>query len=215
MMVVLQSCAAEREARRIARIGGVILVVTTTLADKTIRGFGTMIYAFPWGMTAFAAALIASARVTSFGRTGFALLAALVGFGFWDLVRTDVILGDFSASRSWRWEPTAEDRFLETLAARAAQTDLQGSELATQPLADSEWPEFRGPFRNGVLPEVALAEDWESQPLEERWRVSVGPGWFILRCCWSAVVHARAARRGRSCGLLRWSKRTRTLGAWS
>ena len=34
-----------------------ILIITTMLADKTIRGLGTMIYAVPWGISAFAVAL--------------------------------------------------------------------------------------------------------------------------------------------------------------
>ena len=40
-----------------------------------------------------------------------------------------------------------------------------------------EWPEFRGPHRNGTQPGIVLAEDWQVQPPQEIWRVPVGPAW--------------------------------------
>ena len=36
----------------------IIALVTSVAADKTVRGFGTMMYAVPWGITAFSVALI-------------------------------------------------------------------------------------------------------------------------------------------------------------
>ena len=163
------------------KIGGVlglaaIVTVTTLLADKSVRGFGTMIYAVPWGTTGFGVALIALSRMTSSRRTWLALLVALVCFGFWDLVRTDEIWGDFHTARSWRWEPTAEDRFLQNLEARLPQPSDPVTEVE-QMLAQPEWPAFRGPQRDGVQPGIVLAEDWDAQPLQELWRIQVGPGW--------------------------------------
>ena len=66
-----------------------IATFTTLLADKSMPGAGTMLYAVPWGITGFTLALICLARRLSLSRTGFSLLAALVCFGFWDLVRID------------------------------------------------------------------------------------------------------------------------------
>ena len=54
----------------------IIVIITTLLADKTIRGFGTMIYAIPWGISGFTVALICLARMPSLRRTCLALLAA-------------------------------------------------------------------------------------------------------------------------------------------
>ncbi len=153
----------------------VILAVTTVVADKTVKGIGTMIYAVPWGMTTFAVALIVTRWVPTSNRVWYALLAAAVGFGFWDLVRTDEIRGDFQTARSWRWQPTAEDRFLQELAAR--DVDRPPMAAAGDGLAAPEWPAFRGPHRDGAQPGIVLAEDWETDPPEEIWRVPVGPGW--------------------------------------
>ncbi|MCH8215418.1 MAG: PQQ-like beta-propeller repeat protein [Planctomycetes bacterium] len=150
----------------------IIIVLTTALSHKTVFGFGTMIYAVPWGMTAFAV-VITCARRRYPARTALALLAALIGFGYWDLVRTDEIHGDFKAVQNWRWEPTAEERFLETLATRAPTPDVESRE----PLASPEWPGFRGADRRGEQSEVVLVEDWQTHPPREIWRVRVGPGW--------------------------------------
>ncbi len=152
-----------------------IVTITTILADKTIRGFGTIIYAVPWGISAFAVALICSMPVRSSRRTWLALLAALVGFGFWDLVRTDEIRGNFHSKQSWRWQPTAEDRFLQSLSSRPRERSPAATAIAKQPLADPEWPSFRGPNRSGVQPGVVLVEDWQAQPLKEIWRIPIGP----------------------------------------
>ena len=49
-----------------------IAVVTTSLSDKSIRGFGMMMYGAPWGVTAFAVALIGMSRQLSRRRTWLA-----------------------------------------------------------------------------------------------------------------------------------------------
>ncbi len=152
-----------------------IFAVTTALTDKTVTGVGTMIFAIPWGMTAFAV-FAGCARNWYPARTALALLAALVGFGYWDLIRIDEIHGDFDMVRSWRWEPTAEDRFLEKLAARSAKSS-KPQKVTSESLAVSEWPAFRGAARRGEQPGVELVEDWKTHPPKELWRVPIGPGW--------------------------------------
>jgi outer membrane protein assembly factor BamB len=105
-------------------------------------------------------------------------LAALLGFGYWDLVRTYENRGNFHTKRSWRWLPSAEDRFLQNLSSRSRDRGSTVTSIAKQPLAEPEWPSFRGPNRNGVLPGAVLVEDWKIHPPREIWRVLVGPGWL-------------------------------------
>ena len=153
----------------------VIVAVTTQLADNSNQSMSTMINAIPWGMTGFAVAAICVARVASFRRTGIALLGALICFGFWDTVRTDATWGNFRTVRSWRWEPTSEDLFLESLASLRSQPGLAAS--TAEPLGEPEWSAFRGPNRDGAQPSIKLHEDWDAQPPKELWRVRIGPGW--------------------------------------
>ncbi len=153
-----------------------IFAATTALADKTVIGIGTMVFVVPWGATAFAVAAIC-ARSRSSARTAVALVAALIGFGYWDLIRVDEFHGDFRVVENWRWEPTAEERLLESLASRPPKPDVTLRADAVEPLADPEWPGFRGAGRRGEQAGVVLVEDWEAQPPTEVWRVPIGPGW--------------------------------------
>lgn len=163
---------------RIAGTMGLILlmIAANILADASMQGFGIWIYAMPWAITVFALVLVALARLDSRWRTWLALAATMLCFGYWDLVRTDEIWGNFQTARSWRWEPTAEEEFLERLAARPSD-GLPAEPAGDKPLPAAEWPEFRGPARDGVLPGVYLAEDWEAEPPREIWRIPIGPGW--------------------------------------
>jgi outer membrane protein assembly factor BamB len=152
----------------------VIIFLTTMLSHQTVKGFGTMLFAIPCGITAFAVALIVTRSRPPMTRTSLALIAALLGFGYWSLVRTDEILGDFDSQQSWRWQPSAEEQFLAERAARASQPSVDPAE---QPLGDPQWPGFRGADRRGEQPGVVLEEDWSESPPKEIWRVRVGPGW--------------------------------------
>ncbi|MDG2385523.1 MAG: PQQ-like beta-propeller repeat protein [Pirellulaceae bacterium] len=151
-----------------------IAATAIAIADKSMQGFGVLMYVVPGGMTTVTLSMILGRKLSSTARTTLVILAALIGFGTWDLVRNDGVWGDFRSSRSWRWTPTSEDLFLASLKSRKISTDARGPALGT---SISPWPSFRGAERNGVQPEVSLAENWKSTPPRERWRSQCGPGW--------------------------------------
>jgi len=160
--------------RMITLVGIVIIgVVTSLLVHFSMQGFWLIAHPIPWGITAFTVAIVLTSRLPSQQRMMVALLAALVAFGYWDLVRNEGSWGDFHNTYYWRWEATPEDKFLA--ARQASATKDEAAERV--PLAEAEWPAFRGDRRDGVAAGVKLGEDWQSNAPRELWRILVGPGW--------------------------------------
>jgi outer membrane protein assembly factor BamB len=158
-----------------------IAIATTLLADKSMVGMGTMRYAIPFGITGFTIALILLSRKSPAIRCSVALLVALVGFGVWDLMYSGPMSGDFGVTLSWRWEPTAEELFLENLATRPKTQPKQTAEAGLiKLLAKPDWPGFRGPNRDSVQPGIVLGEDWTAEAPKEIWRMRIGPGWSSI-----------------------------------
>jgi outer membrane protein assembly factor BamB len=111
----------------------------------------------------------------SFRRTVIALLMAFVGFGVSTLFRSDGLWGNFALGLHFRWTPTSEDTLVRRESSRQA-ADVSTDKFS-EALAHPEWPDFRGPNRDGQQHGPILSTDWNANPPKQVWKVPVGPGW--------------------------------------
>ncbi|MBA4032833.1 MAG: alcohol dehydrogenase, partial [Planctomyces sp.] len=167
--------------RILGAVGTVALIaVAILLLHPTLSGMSAIMYVLPYGFAAFAITLCLLAPRPSL-RLPVALAAVALTVGYWDLLQSAGVDGTFQPELSWRWEPTAEERFLQTVAATPT-TPAPGDSAATPSveaitLASSPWPAFRGPLRDGRQPGIVLNADWEQAPPKPIWKKPIGPGW--------------------------------------
>lgn len=150
-------------------------VAASALCHFTMKEMGVMIFVIPYGMAAFAIPLILLANRPSV-RLPVALLCALVGFGYWDLLQSGGVSGKFESDFAWRWEATPEEKYLESRSSKATPTTGESNEVPIT-LASATWPAFRGSSRDGKLTGVSLQEDWKASPPRLIWKSKIGPGW--------------------------------------
>lgn len=150
-------------------------LVATLLSHYTMRDMGLMIYIIPYGLAAFAIPLVLLAGRPQL-RMPVALVGAVIGFGYCDLLK----LGGFSftlgADLSWRWEMSAEENYLKNRS-RNSEVESGGFEEPAITLTSPPWPSFRGRNRDARVTGVEIDEDWTKTPPKLIWHSKIGPGW--------------------------------------
>jgi outer membrane protein assembly factor BamB len=106
-------------------------------------------------------------------------------YGAFLLVRTQGVGGDFQSAVHFRWTPTAEQEYLSELR-RTGEPGAPIDERRELALRPGDWPGFRGQNRDGNVPDVRIATDWNDTPPKSLWRRRIGPAWSSV-----AVVGVR------------------------
>lgn len=171
LLILSRMTWADRGWSALWLIGGGL--AASALADKTMQ-FGMLMYALPVAVTALAVWMLAS-RPHGGWLNRLALAIVLVAaWGYFTMIRMDGIDGALTPEFSWRWDETAEQRFL---AKQAKASNSKPIELIT---TDHDWPAFRGPERDGVVRGIQISNDWDAHPPRELWRKLVGPNWSSI-----------------------------------
>ncbi len=154
----------------------IALIVTSRFLHVSVatagQGFLFPIYAIPLLSLAFVVWAVAARRLDVGARRVSMVATILLSCGVWTLVRTGGITGDVHSDFAWRWSKTAEERLL-------AQPDVDptATRLSAATPSEADWPGFRGPGRDGVIPGLRIETDWTKSPPVELWRRPIGPGW--------------------------------------
>jgi outer membrane protein assembly factor BamB len=145
-------------------------------------------YAAPFVLVTFVAGTVAGRNLPNSRRRLVTAAAILLSSLGWTLCRTEGIDGDHKATFAWRWSATREQQLLaKPIPAPSAPAVEPSPSPRTAPAAKTkppapapvtpEWPGFRGPNRDSIVPGLTVATDWSKSPPVEVWRKPVGPGW--------------------------------------
>ena len=177
-------------APRSERWGAVVLVIVALIATPRIlhesvatgnMGFQFFLYAIPVLSLAFVLWAVASRRLAEGPRRAAMVATILLACSVWTLVRSGGITGDGAAEFAWRWTETSEERLLAQAPDVIPDVIDVPAEFPSAPAVverdtGADWPGFRGPDRDGIIPGVRIETDWSKSPPVELWRRPIGPG---------------------------------------
>lgn len=181
LAILLWFCLVSRARwwERLLGVFGIVLLLVGLMvaSDASFREAPFMVMTIPLTVGGFALGALLFGWTLNQHRLWYCLaIAALLG-GPCALLKTDGAWGSFQFGLSWRWEETAEDRFL---AERSQETPAKSEgidDAAAQAFASPQWPHLRGPNFAGVQRGVRFSDDWKAHPPQELWRIAVGPAW--------------------------------------
>jgi outer membrane protein assembly factor BamB len=171
-----------RGLRLSQRFFGFALVVGTgclvaPLSDRSIW-FGLLAVGLPAVLLTWTLWMVfAKFTGVPWSRLGALVVVALT-WGYFTLIRVDGVDAELQSEARWRWQATAEEKFL---AGRSPGDEIR---LSKESAVESglqqrrgDWIAFRGPERDGVIAGTNIATDWKTSPPHLLWRKRVGPAW--------------------------------------
>ena len=169
------------------RIGAIVLIAAALgsvwfFKHESMGPAWMFAYAAPSVLLAFVAAAFAARSLATSRRRLLIAAAILLSSLGWTLFRTEGIDGDHNATFAWRWSATTEQHLVAKPVPAPAASPVEPApagepKAAAPPTVNPEWPGFRGPNRDSVVPGVTIATGWSQAPPVEIWRKPVGPGW--------------------------------------
>lgn len=164
--------------QRWAAFGAAIgwLVLFSFGCHPTMAGVPLVLQGLPIELTSAVAVLgwsrsLAPRRQVTLGTLAMGL--SLVPFLFF---RWDGLDGRQRPELSWRWRPSAEQQFLESLEQDDRRPTADAPDITPLVADERDWTELRGGAVDGVVRGVRLG-DWTRETPEELWHHRVGPGW--------------------------------------
>lgn len=188
LAILLWFCLVSRARwwERVLGVLGIVLLLVGLVAasDASFREAPFMVMTIPLTVGGFALGALLFGWMLNQYRLWYCLaIAALLG-GLCALLKTDGAWGNFKFGLSWRWEKTAEDRFLAERSQDTPAPKEAIDDAAAQAFGSPQWPHLRGPDFAGAVHGLQFSDDWKAHPPQEMWRIAVGPAWSSF-----AVAH--------------------------
>ncbi len=172
-----------------------------------MMGFMFPFYSIPVMSLALVVGAVVGHRLSAGPRRASMVAAILLACGGCTLLRTNGMSGEGHSDFAWRWSKTHEERLVAQSGGRlsalplpppaapmpakspgerfvARQPKEQPVALPPTPVAahmtaktEAEWPGFRGPGRDSIIPGTRIETDWSTSRPVELWRRPIGPGW--------------------------------------
>ena len=147
--------------------------------DRTIQGFALLVYLTVSSISLLIWWLLLSGLSIQTKLKGMVAPLLLI-----ILFRFDSFDGDVVPIIKLRWSP--KSGVAPTLV-EDAHLDLTKLDLTRYQLQETDWPDFRGIGRMGIVKEARYTSDWLEPNLE--WKISVGKGWSsfiaVRDVCWT------------------------------
>jgi outer membrane protein assembly factor BamB len=156
----------------VAVVGG----IASAMFGHKLLGPFLLLPGLPIVLTTWTLSLIVARKWPTPGRTLVLMSVVCLNWGVYLLIRAQGMEGDGQLDLRWRWTLTAEERYLDS-------PEGKGVTAASPPTSkglkvqEGDWPEFRGPNRDGALHNVRIATDWDATPPTPLWRRPIGPAW--------------------------------------
>ncbi|MCA9177938.1 MAG: PQQ-binding-like beta-propeller repeat protein [Planctomycetales bacterium] len=162
--------------------------------DHALTNVFTVVFAIDVGLTFLVWLIFFSGHSqTVRGRVIKSLCLALLAMVV--VLRPVRTSGDLLPSFRFFWQASGK----ETPPATEVASPSQGIDLKTTSATD--FAQYLGPDRNGVLPGAALEPDWEQHPPRQLWRQPIGAGWsgFVVVNGYAVTMEQREDQEWVSC----------------
>ncbi len=148
------------------------------LADRSVTYFALGMFGIPVIASVIVLWMLAAKKWQLLpARLGFVICVTLAWSAFL-LMRIDGADASLHSKIHWRWTPTQEDQFLAGTTQRTQPSTTNTSPALV--IAASDWVEFRGPQRDGVIVGSTITTNWSANPPSLVWKRPVGPAWSSL-----------------------------------
>lgn len=189
--IVTTESAHATPSRRVRWLPGVILLVLSPpalylvwrIAEVLADGDRTL------QMVALVTALIVAVIIQAVWWLGFARLSwrgrmigaigIVIAAGIAAaMIRIDGHSGEMLPIFAFRWQATPEQRAVDFFSTPESRSTGQAPSAEPVVVREGDWPQYRGPRRDGIAPAAAIRSDWEKNPLEFVWGPQpIGLGW--------------------------------------